>query len=218
MEFLIHGYGVGASYNILGYKTKPAKFNHSGFIAYPDAYVFNWFTEKNFGFLETVNLLSHYRLYKYEQKIANSKSLQARLNKELELKNPETIICHSMGCFLLLEYFRSYKPCSNLKRVILLQGDYSSSYNLPKSLTESKQIEIFNFYNWLDQALFQSSVLSLNLKAGQIGWKSLEKEKNNVIILQQVTRKNILNKISLWPKNYHTQILKQKIDLGVTIV
>ncbi len=170
---LIHGYGTGLD----GLIMKPEAIDNGGFLVMQDridsgeVILYDWRINKKLSILESLNPIENIKLYQDDVELALSESNLLKLYNFLDLYNPSVIICHSLGCRMLLSLLDKYMPNSNLGRIILMQGDFDSSRHIPDSLLKKNEVLIENYYCYWDQALFSSSIINYHLRAGQVGWR-----------------------------------------------
>jgi hypothetical protein len=174
---LIHGYGVGAQY--LNFHL--AEGVNAGFgafdklIAEGRAGVFRWDIPKYYEYNTIFNPLNHLALYNQERAKAQTKETHAELAKMQRDSNPETIVCHSMGCHLLISYLKHNTLPTSVKNIVLIQADIPDDTLLPDTIEKSicdKKLKILNLYCPWDQALLTTLPLHFKLKAGLTGYKN----------------------------------------------
>jgi hypothetical protein len=178
MQFLlIHGYGVGAQY----LSFHQAEGVNAGFGAFDKLItegrvgVFRWDISKYFGYNTMFNPLNHLELYNQERAKAQSIEIHAKLTKTLLQTSPETIVCHSMGCHLLMSYLKLNILPDSVKTIVLIQADIPNDTPLSKiveSQIRAKKLKIINLYCPWDQALLTTLPLHFKLKAGLTGYKN----------------------------------------------
>jgi hypothetical protein len=174
---LIHGYGVGAQY----LKFHLAEGANAGFGAFDKlitekrAGVFRWDIPRYYGYKTVFNPLNHLSLYNQERIKATTTKLHTELTKMILKNKPETIVCHSMGCHLLMSYLKFNTLPASVKKIVLIQADIPNDSTLPatiRSQIENKKLEIINLYCPWDQALLITLPLHFKLKAGLTGYKN----------------------------------------------
>lgn len=167
---LIHGYGVGLS------ASKHPLEQHLGFAGFYELIqrksvkIFAWHQEENHSPFYFFNPLNHYKVYKKEKSAAKSEALFSQLNEFLNKEQPQTLVCHSLGALLLLNYIQHHNLPASVKKVVLVQADVpadltqivtSSSLNKLMSTTT-----VLNIYCPWDPALITSKVLHHYTPAG----------------------------------------------------
>ena len=171
---LIHGYAT----NLTAWKFRKAFGEHAGFIAFDEAItsaettVFRWGIERTLTLAQSINPFSYLKLYRDEEKLAESAALQQGLLWYIEKHGIERIICHSLGCRLLLGAMNNAKLPSSVKSIVFLQADFPSRARIDH-LDTVNSVEIKNYFCFWDQSLLTSSIFHGNLRAGLIGWKQL---------------------------------------------
>lgn len=169
---LIHGYAT----DLTAWKFRRAFGEHAGFAAFDEAIasaeatVFRWGIERELSFWQSLNPFSYLQLYRDEEKLAESAALQQGLINYIQEHNIERIICHSMGCRLLLATMNAFDLPGSISEIIFLQADFPSRTRIDHFDT-ANDINIKNYYCFWDQSLLASSILHGNLRAGLIGWK-----------------------------------------------
>ncbi|MCR4263118.1 MAG: alpha/beta hydrolase [Candidatus Roizmanbacteria bacterium] len=164
--FLIHGYGIGRTAPIL----YTALHEDAGFSIFNDlirkksADVFYWDIEKKFSIFQLINPLVSLMLYKDERNTASSTQLLERLHQALKESTPETIVCHSMGCFLFLNYLSKHPLPETVRKLLFVQGDVSLEllHKHPpfKKLLRNKSVTLINIYCPWDFTLWWSHIIN----------------------------------------------------------
>lgn len=194
---LIHGYAT----DLTAWKFRRAFGEHAGFVAFDKAIastevtVFRWGIERILTLAQSINPFSYLKLYRDEEKLAESAALQQGLLWYIEKHGIERIICHSLGCRLLLGTMNGGKLPSSVKSIVFLQADFPSQARIDHFDTENT-INIKNYSCFWDQSLLASSILHGNLRAGLIGW-------------QQSNVKNIFYPL-LKGINFHTSPMRDR--------
>lgn len=126
---LIHGFATGVRFSIF----RDRKDWDGGFtafrslIAWGVASVFRWGIEGDASFWESLNPWFSWKLYERERSIASGFALQQRLANYLEQEQPEVIVCHSLGCYLLWEQLQRFELPSSVKTIVFQQADIGLS-------------------------------------------------------------------------------------------
>lgn len=169
---LIHGYAA----DLTAWKFRRAFGEHAGFVAFDEAIasaevtVFRWGIERTLTLAQSINPFSYLKLYRDEEKLAESAALQQGLLWYIEKHGIERIVCHSLGCRLLLGTLNGAKLSSSVKSIVFLQADFPSRARIDH-LDTTNAIEIKNYHCFWDQSLLVSSILHGNLRAGLVGWR-----------------------------------------------
>jgi hypothetical protein len=114
-------------------------------------------------------------LYWAEKKLVQSPELLQDLHNFLVEHRPRKMVCHSMGCFLLRQYFERYEPPSSLRTVMWVQADVNRFEELPERLEKwlaQEGSRLVNMYCPWDQALWGSLVINQYGPAGLFGHSS----------------------------------------------
>jgi hypothetical protein len=170
-SLLIHGYGVLATYPII----RPQSSPHLGFRVFQNqlnqgsSLLFRWGKKRKYSFPEMLNPLEYLRLYREEKRLAKDPNTFKNLASLLETHQPETIVCHSMGCFLFQQFSLSYSLPLSVKQIILVQADMNRNEETPKNWNT---ITVKNVWCFWDQALWESVFVNRYLPAGLFGLKS----------------------------------------------
>lgn len=194
---LIHGYAA----NLTAWKLRQAFGQHAGFVAFDDvitndnAVVFRWGIDRQLPFWQSLNPFSYLKLYRDEEALAESVALQQGLMSFIQEHDVDRIICHSLGCRLLLSTINAFDLPSSIKEIIFLQADFPSYTSITRT-DLLDHVSMTNYHCWWDQSLLASSILHKNLRAGLIGWK----------------QNSIVNRFSplLKPINLHTSPLRDE--------
>lgn len=169
---LIHGYAA----DLTAWKFRQAFGEHAGFVAFDEtiasaeATIFRWGIKRTLTLAQSINPFSYLKLYRDEEKLAESSALQQDLLWHIEKHGIERIICHSLGCRLLLGTMNSANLPSSVKSIVFLQADFPSQTRMDHPDT-ANSVEIKNYHCFWDQSLLASSILHGNLRAGLVGWK-----------------------------------------------
>lgn len=156
--FFIHGYSV----DLETWFRKPLPF-HAGFQLFDDEIingngtVFRWTPHRHFSILENLWPYAYIQHYLQERLLASSDTTRLNLGKELKRAKPEVIVCHSMGCHILLEYVKRKKLPPSVKKVVFLQGDCAVDELLDSSLLKLN-VEVITTFRILDYSLWLSSL------------------------------------------------------------
>jgi len=201
MLVLIHGFGT----QIEQWKFRKPLDEKRGFLAFSEdieqgkAVVFTWGIQQEFDFVEVINPLTFLDVYKKEKEMSESKKMLNELTNFLETYQPDTVVCHSMGAFLLWNVVDSgnLPPC--VKTVILVQADVQTNRELPqheKAVIEDGNRKWYNIYCQWDNALLSSFAVNQALPTGLVGAQN-----------KYIT--NIFYALEKGP-NFHEEILKQE--------
>ena len=194
---LVHGYAA----DLTAWKFRKAFGEHAGFVAFDEAItaaeatVFRWGIERELSFWESINPFSNLKLYRDEEALIESAELQQGLINYIQEHDIDRIICHSLGCRLLLATMNAFDLPKSINEIVFLQADFPSRATIKRSNLLDR-VTVTNYFCWWDQSLLASSVFHGNLRAGLIGWK-------------QPAIKNMFYPL-LKPMNLHTSPLRDR--------
>lgn len=170
---IIHGYAEGVKTSISNklnlniWKNFDKDLDFKAFTASiesGEARIFFWREILNVKLIVYLKVKTYTNLYRYEKEKAVSKEIQNKLSKFLEESSPEIIICHSIGCYLILNYIEKNDLIDTVKFIFLVQGDFDRKYKIEnidiKERIENKNLFIINCYCPWDQALLISPFLN----------------------------------------------------------
>jgi uncharacterized protein YktA (UPF0223 family) len=186
--FLIHGFGAGVDYWIYNSACdKYLGFNkYKSLVDIGKAKLYEWRIFRKFGAFSSLNPFKTLEVYRTELSIATSQTNLKKFHKELTSANPTTIIAHSMGCRMLIEYYLHHKPNSNLEKIEFLNADVDYDELIPLVLQNTnKNIELVVKYCWWDQALLSSLFVNRVRRIGQIGWQTKVKPNSKLKIVNE---------------------------------
>ncbi len=174
---LIHGYGVGLQYSFLkqaeGINAGFGAFNE--FISSGEARVFRWDIPRRLNLMESINPLVNLGHYHKELDKARNKETHQALQQVLDETEPETIICHSAGSFLLYSYLQEYTLPSSVTNIVFIQSNIPRDCPIPEYLVSKlnqKQITMLNLYCYWDQALWSLFLVHQYIALGLWGSKN----------------------------------------------
>lgn len=165
---LLHGYATKLRASVF---RKPLA-EHEGFtglqneIKNGEIDVFHWGINRSLSFVQSLNPFAYLTLYRDEELLAKSREIQQKLFETIASSGTERVICHSMGCRLLLNTINTIGLPVSVKSIIFLQADVNASetINFPKTVT------LQNYHCFWDQSLIASSILHRNLRIGMQPW------------------------------------------------
>jgi len=174
---LVHGYAVGLKASIF----RQPLGEHAGFSALNneiitgDVKTFRWSKNIALSLFQSANPFQYLKLYRDEEKFSQSSETQSALFDCITTENPSTIICHSLGCRLMIGMMNAHGIPQSISKIILLQGDVPTSTSITNSsildrLT-TKTLTIENYHCWWDQSLLASSIVHRENRIGLMGWK-----------------------------------------------
>jgi Serine hydrolase len=180
--FLIHGHGYKS---VLNFKFKQIPLNNSfkpfwKDIALGKVYMYEWGIQKQPTLEQTINPLFYLERYKTENKLIKTHVFQNDLNQKLLENQPKIIICHSMGCKVLLEYLENFELTHSVQKIIFMNADTSPKLTTKQNLVIKnliqKNIKIENCFCPWDETLWVSSLANFEIRAGLFGYQKINKE------------------------------------------
>ena len=163
---LIHGYAIE-----LQTWFRPKKDELAGFYAHAEeleagkAKVFRWTISRDLSFLSAFNPLAYQQLYEEERQKAQDLVTLKDLKRMLDEEQPSNIICHSMGCFLLLEYLIRFEFPVSVKKIVFIQAD-CTELELKASTLLTLPIQFVQVFRFLDPSLWMSSLYHQQVRLG----------------------------------------------------
>jgi uncharacterized alpha/beta hydrolase family protein len=133
---------------------------------------FHWGWSLKLSKWQAFNPLQYLKLYLTEQRMAKSKGLLNRLHKMIQTYQPEIIICHSMGSFILMNYLTKYEKPLSVKKIVTMQADFPRYFEIPQSVEQdidTKKLKFYNIYCPWDELLPLSMVINFKLPSGMFG-------------------------------------------------
>lgn len=162
----IHGYAHGIECFFRKRNTEIADFlTFSDHIRSGQGKLFYWAKQLNLSHLHALNVWRYVQLYWQERALANDPSTHLQLHEVLEREQPEQIICHSMGCYLLAKYRQNYPLPRSVKSVIFLQADCDETELLFSGLL-SNSLTMINVFRHFDSSLLLSSFIHRSKRLG----------------------------------------------------
>jgi hypothetical protein len=174
---LIHGNAVGIKFPMRDRQTKYASFTiFEPMIDSGEAVLYNWhYINEEFNLFRTFNPVEFHGQYAAEQKYCNSIEAWQNLNRFLLSEQPKKIVCHSMGCFLILNAINALGLPKSVKSIYLAQGDFDCNFQITNREVLERisdgDLTIYNYYCPWDQMLLLSSAANFRTPAGLVGAK-----------------------------------------------
>lgn len=164
--FLIHGYACDIDSLFHRPKDEAAGFDvFKEELVSQQSTVFRWGFCRKYTFWESFLPTEYLHHYNLERKLAADPSTLSRLHEELFRTQPSIIVCHSMGCYVFIQYLQQYQLPKSVKKVMLLQGDVT-----PKEVIDSGMlalpIQFFNIFRTFDFTLWMSRLYHLAPRIG----------------------------------------------------
>ena len=127
--------------------------------------------------IHSANPFQYLKLYRDEEILSESSETQSTLLDFINAENPSTIICHSLGCRLLIGMINAHGIPESITKIVLLQGDVPSSASITNStilnLLANKTLTIENYPCRWDQSILASAMLHCANRIGFMGWKQI---------------------------------------------
>ncbi len=182
---LIHGFGTKVNYDLGFWKYPPTEdFDAwSKEIEFGNAKIFSWGIRQEKSWKNILNPMPYLDLYRREQSLAMNKYMIEELHKTMTETQPEIIVCHSMGSFLLENYCGLFDLPSSLQKIVFSQADIRKIPNIEKQLKNNPNLKLQNYYCGWDNALLSSFLINLSRPAGLYGLritKGFEKQIQNI--------------------------------------
>jgi hypothetical protein len=167
---LIHGFATG-----IDYLWRPAFGEDAGFsgfrelISRGEAKAFRWDIKERAGW-RSFNPFYSLRIYRRERALVEKQETHEALSYFLEREQPEIIVCHSMGCYLLLKYFEKNLLPTSVHTILFTQADVDpKEFVLPQvyeNAIRDKRLRFINSYCLWDPTLIISALVSASSRMG----------------------------------------------------
>lgn len=164
---LLHGFAVHLTAPVVrppfGPSASMSAFDN--LVSTGEARVFPWGIERKVSPVELLRPSVIQKLYKEELDLIHTDELQTNLKLFLEQEQPETIVCHSMGCELLQLHLENFNLPPSVKSIVVIQSD------LPIGTSFRTSVPIHHLYCPWDPTLILSSVTNKSIRAGLLTHK-----------------------------------------------
>ncbi len=166
---LIHGFATGLDLSVI----RAARGTEAGFFGFTDliekgiAKPFRWDERESLSFWKSLSPLTYLAVYKREAESIRSETTLAALDAFFKDEKPRVVVCHSMGCALLLSYLSRRALPPSVRHVVFIQADIPRDMTLPTSAN----VTWHNLFCPWDPTLFASSLYHRSVRAGQTGLK-----------------------------------------------
>jgi hypothetical protein len=174
---LVHGNAVGIKFPMRDRQTEYASFKvFEPMIDANEAVLYKWhYVNEEFNLFQTLNPFQFHAQYATEQKYCSSLPASQNLNQFLQVEQSPKIVCHSMGCYLLLNMINSLGLPASVRSIFLAQSDFDTNFEIKnKDVLDriaQKTLTIYNYYCPWDQMLLLSTGANFKVPAGLIGAK-----------------------------------------------
>lgn len=171
---LIHGFATGIRFSIFR-KAHGADAGFSAFqedVNFGDAKAFRWDIKEDASFLQSLNPYYPWGVYRREKAIVENRKTHEALARFLANETPRTIVCHSMGARLMIEYLKHEPLPSSVRCIILNQADVApADLELSRELMERMRqgnLQFINTFCPWDPSLWYSRAFH-GPRAGLVG-------------------------------------------------
>lgn len=164
---LLHGFATGLDVSVF----RPARGTDAGFLGFADligkgiATPFRWDERESLSFWKSLSPLTYLTVYRREAESIRSERTLASLETFLNAERPCVIVCHSMGCALLLSYLSDRRLPASVRHVVFIQADVPRGAALP----ETANVTWHNLFCPWDPTLLLSALYHRTIRAGQLG-------------------------------------------------
>lgn len=164
---LIHGFATGLNLSVI----RTARGREAGFFGFKGliekgvAKPFRWDAIENVSFWKALSPLTYLTVYRREREMVQSEETHAALDAFLRDERPSVIVCHSMGCALLLSFLSRHTLPSSVRHVVFVQADIPRDTPLPAA----PSVTWHNLHCPWDPTLFASALYHRSVRAGQTG-------------------------------------------------
>lgn len=164
---LIHGYATGLNVSIF----RTARGAEAGFLGFAKlvergvAKPFRWDRTETLSFWRALSPMTYLSVYRNEREQIRSEETHAALEAFLRAEQPRVVVCHSMGCALLLAYLERHSLPKSVRHVVMIQADVPNDARIPGI----GDVALHNLYCPWDPTLFASMLYHRAVRAGQSG-------------------------------------------------
>lgn len=172
---LVHGYGMALQI--------PGLRSHRGITAgfqifKPDildgtAKVFNWSIDATIPRNQAIKPNTYRQHYLAERKKATSQEVHQDLIELIEQEAATTILCHSLGCQLLINTINIFGLPTSVRQIIFSQADIDQNEKITNpdvcARLKNKTLQLTNYYCPWDITLIASAIHHRHSRAGLTG-------------------------------------------------
>jgi hypothetical protein len=171
---LIHGYGAGIKVPKINFEYgKDMRFDaFKELVENGSTEAFGWSETLIWSLRQYLNPFEHLKLFEKEkEKIENAEMMQD-LADFVSQKNYKTVVAHSLGCYLLLEYLKTHQLPPSVQKIIFVQACIPKKYIVSES-TKNKlnSLKVLNLWCPWDNALLAYFLTSGSLTHGLTGFR-----------------------------------------------
>ena len=163
---IIHGYAADMEMGWL----RPRLGYDAGFSAFRplldsgEAVMFRWGEHMSFSSIHYINPFTHLQVYRSEKSKVVSDKLQRELTAFLDKERPDTLVCHSMGSYLLVNYINKFGLPDCVRKVVFVQADIPVGMGITHpdiiKRVENKELSVYNYHCWWDITLVSSMIIN----------------------------------------------------------
>lgn len=164
---LIHGFATGLDVSVFRAR-KGADAGFGGFrraVEEGRARAFRWDVAEHISFWKALSPFTYLNVYRREQAQIYSETMHEALATFLQRERPHVIVCHSMGCALLLSFLARHTLPTSVRHVVFVQADIPRDTVIPSSAA----VTWHNLYCPWDPTLLASSLLHRTTRSGLVG-------------------------------------------------
>lgn len=170
---LIHGYGAGIKVPKINFEYgKDMRFDaFRELVENEVAEAFSWSQKSVWKVRQYLNPFEHLKLFnKEKRKIENGEMMQD-LADFIHQKKYKTIVAHSLGCYLVLEYLKNHDLPPSVQKIVFVQACVPKKYKISETTkSKLKHLKTLNLWCPWDNALVAYFLVSGNLTHGLTGF------------------------------------------------
>lgn len=140
----------------------------AGDVAAGRAVVYRWGVLGHAKWHHSINPFYFLRLYRRERALACAHQTLEALHALLQQESPTQIVCHSMGCLLLVEYLKKFVLPASVERIVFVQADIDANTEIVST------VPLTNVHCPWDPTLALSSLHHRQLRAGLVGLRQAD--------------------------------------------
>jgi hypothetical protein len=173
---LIHGFGthINKTLDYCGFDAFQNQLNSGS------AKTFIWGKFEMFRWYDYLNIFKYSKLFFHEKYLTKNHQILNNLQQHLLKNSINTIVTHSLGTMLLLEYLYQGLPLPvTLKNIYITQGCVDRTINLElinNNYKNQPPVKIVNLYCPYDNALLVNMLVLWQVTSGLFGFKNLKNQ------------------------------------------